>query len=94
MANHSKNKKFDQQFVIKGDGVLHRPKKVHEHIAREMFETYDRDTAESMIRHLTPDAKDRVMGKLPGTYKQPGWHPAGGRSFTRFEMTARGGMVS
>lgn len=93
MANHSKNKKFDQNFKMQGEGKLHRPKNVHEHIAREVHETHGPIDAGEFLRHLMPTARERVMGQRPGTERHPGWHPQGGQSLTRFEENIRGGLV-
>lgn len=94
MANHSKNKNLkDQSFKVLGEGKLHRPKKVHEHIAREVHEAHGPIEAGEFLRRLTPAARERVMGQKPGTERHPGWFPQGGRRLTRMEENIRGGMI-
>lgn len=93
MANHSKNRSpKDQAFAMRGEGTLHRPKQHRDHVSQELI-AHDRDSAENLIRRLTPSAKDRVLGKKIGTHKHEGWHPTGGRSLTRMETNIRGGMI-
>ena len=61
MAKRKKNRKQshdDDMISIRA----HRPKSRHPHVAQEYMQMGSPETAHSLCRHLTSDARARVLG--------------------------------
>lgn len=72
MAKRKKRKGEDST----PEGIVHNPRQVHPHIAREYRDIHSADDTDSLVRKLLPHMRDRVLGYPRGTTTHKGWTPS------------------